>query len=428
MVNVMKILRGKLFAVLVLLGVAIVVLSFVRPARSKITDPVMAQTLGGTEQSTPEEHSVWAQTFQVTTPGMPTTLNLTGDVNIGYPEDPTAIVVIYDVASPADASESNLIAQSTNIGDCGFGPGHYCWEFIFADPSPTLIPGHTYTWIFYGHVVQGYIHKFFELSPDTVGGQGYYLSDTGTWLPTVLPNIGFDLHGILSVPPEMSALQQFSSDGVTPLAEGSISQNTGVVFGATLQEVSADTLQLQVEYTTGAFTGNPNAMSGPVAPGSQATVAVEGLADGTYHWAARGYDLVTGMTSPWVEFGVPGNTDFVIRTTQIVFNPPFTPGENVCIGKVVPLKFQVTDPSGQLLTDHQAQLFVAKIENNVPGLDVVPLPNPGADGNYFRTQQHQYIYNFDTSSLSAGLWQLKIVLDDGNVSTAPFSLESCKKK
>jgi len=77
------------------------------------------------------------------------------------------------------------------------------------------------------------------------------------------------------------------------------------------------------------------------------------------------------------------------------------------------------------LTNHTAQLFVAKIQDNVVGSDEVALSTGNADtGNYFRVSGNQYIYNLDTGTLTPGTWQLKALLDDGTSHTVIISIKS----
>lgn len=83
-------------------------------------------------------------------------------------------------------------------------------------------------------------------------------------------------------------------------------------------------------------------------------------------------------------------------------------------GRTLPVKFQLTNASGTIITDHTAQIFLAKIQDGTVGTDEVTLSTSAADtGNYFRVDGDHYIYNLDTSSLTTGTWQLKAKLDDG---------------
>lgn len=109
-------------------------------------------------------------------------------------------------------------------------------------------------------------------------------------------------------------LQQFKSDATSTIAEGGTTTEDAVVFGATLDSSSTNQLRLEVEYTTStSFAGIPNATSSPVNPGSAATITVQNLQNGNYHWRARAVDASTTAASGWQEFGTPGNTDFIVN-------------------------------------------------------------------------------------------------------------------
>jgi hypothetical protein len=59
---------------------------------------------------------------------------------------------------------------------------------------------------------------------------------------------------------------------------------------------------------------------------------------------------------------------------------------------------------------------ITNVQNGVVGTTSVSLATSSAKdtGDLFRVSDDQYIYNFDTGQLSAGIWQIQAVLDDGN--------------
>lgn len=219
----------KLSAALALSASA--VLALPTAARGDFGDPVLVATSGS--WSAPESHLTWAQTFQVLQAGVPTTLNLSGDVNVGYPYEADTLMAIYDTSSPATATSANLLFQSTDVSDCSLGYGHECWQFSNA---PVLEPGHTYTWIFYGVEVEGWAPALGE-SENTVNGQGYYFNGS-SWIPTIRPNIGFDLHGLppdlTCTPPPSGMVGWWPGDGNADDIRGSSpgALGNGVTFSA----------------------------------------------------------------------------------------------------------------------------------------------------------------------------------------------------
>lgn len=117
--------------------------------------------------------------------------------------------------------------------------------------------------------------------------------------------------------PSLANMRQFKSDGATALAEGNTTTEDTVTFKATLQDAAGHTLRMEVEYTKVSFTGVPNATSTPVASGSVAMATAKNLTDGSYRARARSVDAATNAAGPWVEFGIAGNTDFVVHQVPL---------------------------------------------------------------------------------------------------------------
>ena len=96
-------------------------------------------------------------------------------------------------------------------------------------------------------------------------------------------------------------------------------------------------------------------------------------------------------------------------------------------GRTLPVKFRLTDATGQFVSSAVAHLFTAKVQDGIAGTDEVALSTSAADsGNTFRYDDsaNQYIYNLDTSSFTPGTWQLKATLDDGMSHTIIISIKS----
>ncbi len=122
------------------------------------------------------------------------------------------------------------------------------------------------------------------------------------------------------------------------------------------------------------------------------------------------------------------NVDVKIINFNVIYNfggflNPIRSGGNYNLGRTLPITFQLFDVNGQFMLDAIAHLTVAKIENGIIGTEQIPVSSSGEDvDNLFRVEDGYYIYNLATSSLDIGMWQLKIVLDDGRVYTAVISL------
>ena len=97
------------------------------------------------------------------------------------------------------------------------------------------------------------------------------------------------------------------------------------------------------------------------------------------------------------------------------------------LGSVIPLKFQLKDANGGLVSTAHATLTVQKLSNNIPvgtPLNATP-PGSASTGNIFQYMSGpgQYMYNLSTKPLSSGTWQLQVHLDDGSVHSVTIGLK-----
>ncbi len=95
------------------------------------------------------------------------------------------------------------------------------------------------------------------------------------------------------------------------------------------------------------------------------------------------------------------------------------------LGSTVPVKFQLKDMQGNFISTAIANIYMAKISNNVIGTDVEAASTSAATtGNLFRYDPDgkQYIFNLSTKPLSKGTWQIKVVINDGTTRTVLISL------
>lgn len=107
------------------------------------------------------------------------------------------------------------------------------------------------------------------------------------------------------------------------------------------------------------------------------------------------------------------------------FSQPLNLNKPFKLGSSVPIKFQLLDSRGNLVTDAIASLMLQQYSNESPvGVPIEATATRGVDeGNIFRFVDYQYIFNLDTKVLSTGLWQLQVKLDDGTTQTTYFSLK-----
>jgi hypothetical protein len=102
---------------------------------------------------------------------------------------------------------------------------------------------------------------------------------------------------------------------------------------------------------------------------------------------------------------------------------PIQAGGTYKIGRTIPIKFQLTGASAGV-TDAVIQLLVYKVNDNVPGDPVdVESTSAATTGNLFRFESGYYVFNLNTSGLSAGTYQLQIDMGDGVLRAVNISLK-----
>ena len=98
------------------------------------------------------------------------------------------------------------------------------------------------------------------------------------------------------------------------------------------------------------------------------------------------------------------------------FLPPLdNTGKSFKCGSAIPVKFKLTDNKGGNIGNSVARLFLARIEDGIPGVMIEATSKGKSDDlNYFRYDagSDQYIYNLDTKPLEEGIWRLIVYLDD----------------
>jgi parallel beta-helix repeat protein len=99
---------------------------------------------------------------------------------------------------------------------------------------------------------------------------------------------------------------------------------------------------------------------------------------------------------------------------------PIKEGKEYKAGSTIPLKFQLKDAKGNLITNAVVKVYlVDKDGTEIPG---TPAGNSSPD-NSFRYADDKYMFNLKTNDLTPGAWQIKIVLDDGTLRLTPIVLK-----
>lgn len=113
---------------------------------------------------------------------------------------------------------------------------------------------------------------------------------------------------------------QYRANGDTNIPEGGTTPQSTVVFKAIVRDPDLDLVRLEIELRqmSEVFIGHPlvETVSDYVFSGSQVSMARYGLVNAEYKWQYRARDA-NGAVSPWTEFGVTGNVDFVVSVPPV---------------------------------------------------------------------------------------------------------------
>ncbi len=97
------------------------------------------------------------------------------------------------------------------------------------------------------------------------------------------------------------------------------------------------------------------------------------------------------------------------------------------LGSTVPVKFQLTDATGVVVSTAIGTVTVQEFSGSAPVNDPLDGVSSGGSnsGDFFRydSTSSQYIFNLSTQPLSTGTWQVQAHLDDGSVHTVMIGLK-----
>jgi hypothetical protein len=129
-----------------------------------------------------------------------------------------------------------------------------------------------------------------------------------------------------------------------------------------------------------------------------------------------------------------GNTATQSTTFTVAYNfigflqPILNDGSRVFkLGSTVPVKFQLTDATGAVVSTATGTVTVQQFSGSVPVNDPIDGVSSGGSnsGDFFRydSTSSQYIFNLSTQPLPTGTWQVQAHLDDGSVHTVMIGLK-----
>ena len=129
-----------------------------------------------------------------------------------------------------------------------------------------------------------------------------------------------------------------------------------------------------------------------------------------------------------------GNTATQSATFTVAYNfigflqPILNDGSRVFkLGSTVPVKFQLTDATGAVVSTATGTVTVQQFSGSEPVNDPIDGVSSGGSnsGDFFRydSTSSQYIFNLSTQPLPTGTWQVQAHLDDGSVHTVMIGLK-----
>jgi hypothetical protein len=145
------------------------------------------------------------------------------------------------------------------------------------------------------------------------------------------------------------------------------------------------------------------------------------------------YDLthVGTYTLTFTAVDHAGNTSAATSTITVRYGfggflQPVTLGKPFKLGSTIPVKFQLVDASGSIVTTATARFYLQKYLNNEPVGDPIEVTSTSSadTGNYFRLADGMYLYNLATRGLTSGMYQIQAILDDGTTQVIWLELKS----
>jgi len=269
-----------------------------------------------------------------------------------------------------------------------------------------------------------------ETHTGTEGSNGWYTSNVDVTLTATatgeigVKEIHYTLDGTPNVIQGATAIFTISTEGTHSLSYWAV-DNSGSIEPPHSQTIKIDKTPPTVELTLPQPLLHQAASATWIATDSISDV--DGPASGTVavDTSSVGPKTVTVTVKDYA-----GNSRTVTGTCYVTYafseflEPINNDGTSIFkLGSTVPVKFQLKDAQGNLISTAVAKIYVTKITNAVLGDEMEPVSTSAATtGNLFRYTGDQYIFNLGTKTLSKGTWQIKVVLDDGTTKTVRISL------
>jgi hypothetical protein len=114
-------------------------------------------------------------------------------------------------------------------------------------------------------------------------------------------------------------------------------------------------------------------------------------------------------------------------TVNVLYNfsgflPPLDKKLSFELGRTIPIKFQLTDVNGAIITSLSAVTSLQVAPVNTDGSLGTPFNPTPAGGTVLRNDGSQYIFNWQTKGLTTGTYEILLTLADGTVNTKVLQL------
>jgi parallel beta-helix repeat protein len=323
---------------------------------------------------------------------------LQNTINITLTSNTVCNNYIYDFY----CSGCNILAESGNMCDKLYGCPISCMPCVPADTTPPTTTA----------VLSG-----------TLGDNGWYTSDGQVTL-TAVDNEGgsgvkkteYSFDGITWN--TYSAPFTIITEGITTLYYRS-TDNAGNVETTKTTIVKIDKTPPEITIT-GVSEGGKYFVCNPPAPTYNVTDATSGVATSSATLSGGNANEVGTFTYKVTATDMAGNTATKTVTYKIIysftggFQPPVTLGKPFKHGSTIPVKFELTDGCGNIVSTATAILTLQLYLGEEPlGDPIDATSNVPDSGNLFRFTEGHYIYNLSTDNLQVGTWLATVTLDDG---------------
>jgi uncharacterized repeat protein (TIGR03803 family) len=178
-----------------------------------------------------------------------------------------------------------------------------------------------------------------------------------------------------------------------------------------------------------------NIIYGTALSSAQLNATVTGVAGGSAPGAltySPPAGTVLGPGPQTLTVTAAATTDYNQATASVTINvlynfsgflAPLNKNMSFNLGKTIPIKFQLSDASGNLITSLSAvsSLQIQALDSNGNPVGAPFNPNPAGNCS-LRNDGSQYIFNWQSKGLTAGSYEIVLTLADGTVKTSVLQL------